>query len=960
MKKHLLLVLLLTIAALALPALAASDDTDVDMSFLTDDSPVYVTVNAPVAGYIKAAGPLYRADPDYTVSVIGQYTGAASAQLDRPKPVTLSWSAATTPPGYDGEPADSAAYTLTLTEDATGETQTFTGITGTSYDLVNLKTGVKYRWSVTGGGETVREGTFRTADNMPRLLSVDGVRNVRDIGGFTGLNQGLVYRGGKMDHPTPSSDFQITDAGRAVLADRLGVRTDLDFRSSTEVTVTSSPLDENVQWLHIPIGSYDYLLSKEYIEPFHDVFAVFADSDNYPVYMHCVGGADRTGTAAFVLEALCGVPEAILSMDFELTSFAVWGLRERTSNAQYGTNYTGLIETLKDASSAPTLAGKAEEILIDHLGLTFEEVANIRAMLKGNGVTFEQPQDLYCGGNNDVTLKGLGEHTVKDVTVNGVSVPFTLTGETVSFTPGAVGSGEIVFDDDTALAFKATELPKDYTVTYPAALQAGYITIAAEYTDIFESIKETLTVTDENGAPVAVTPFEDALTLRIPLSALESGRTYTLSVAPDGQQPTEETFTLGAPAALITLSPRTSSLKKAAGEQLTAALADPSVTPIYSVMGNTSAETRVLADGYLIIGTDETAAAVTVKAASPYEPTLCDSVSVTVLAAVDTTAGTRANPIRIGTADDFIAFANALQNGTNYSGKYLLQTADIDLAGTAFAGVESSKYFYGNYDGGGHLLNVALQSANDVNIFPHIGGSLFNLGVTGSVTVTAASSSVYTGGLARAVTGNARLINCYSTVTLSAPQRIGIAPSVYGLCENTYFGGKLVGGGKPVFTATTTSTRFVNTFFTTDCGGKQSYEGVAALEPEIAETDLAGYLNAGLRQAAEDGKGRFVVDPVAWTSTGNGYPTFARPALAVTAYADGTAVITAAEAGDVTVMIAGFDASGRLAGATVTTAALAAGVNTVRVTPVDAKTVKMFVFDSTETLKPLCAPYAVA
>ena len=39
------------------------------------------------------------------------------------------------------------------------------------------------------------------------------------------------------------------------------------------------------------------------------------------VYFHCAGGADRTGTLAFLIEALLGVSESDLSKDYELTTF---------------------------------------------------------------------------------------------------------------------------------------------------------------------------------------------------------------------------------------------------------------------------------------------------------------------------------------------------------------------------------------------------------------------------------------------------------------------------------------------------------------------------------------------------------------------------------------------------------------------------------------------------------------
>ena len=41
-----------------------------------------------------------------------------------------------------------------------------------------------------------------------------------------------------------------------------------------------------------------------------------------PVYFHCIYGADRTGTLAFLLESLLGVGENELAKDYELTSFS--------------------------------------------------------------------------------------------------------------------------------------------------------------------------------------------------------------------------------------------------------------------------------------------------------------------------------------------------------------------------------------------------------------------------------------------------------------------------------------------------------------------------------------------------------------------------------------------------------------------------------------------------------------
>lgn len=62
-------------------------------------------------------------------------------------------------------------------------------------------------------------------------------------------------------------------------------------------------------------------------------------SEGKSVYLHCVGGADRTGTLAFLIEALVGVSESDLSKDYELTSFDGSHTRRRSDPGQGNTEY---------------------------------------------------------------------------------------------------------------------------------------------------------------------------------------------------------------------------------------------------------------------------------------------------------------------------------------------------------------------------------------------------------------------------------------------------------------------------------------------------------------------------------------------------------------------------------------------------------------------------------------------
>lgn len=198
-------------------------------------------------------------------------------------------------------------------------------------DVYNLEIGRTYYWRVVqdGVGSDVR--SFSTCADAPRWIYIDGTTNVRDMGGWrtplgnkpTGkIRQGLLYRGSEMDiHKT------ITEAGITELRDHLGIKTDLDLRGEVVGKRFDSPLGIDVQFRLVPIGAYDEFFQET--APYREIFSILADPDNYPIYFHCWGGADRTGSLACLIEALCGVSDADQDLDYELTSLSVWGQRSR-------------------------------------------------------------------------------------------------------------------------------------------------------------------------------------------------------------------------------------------------------------------------------------------------------------------------------------------------------------------------------------------------------------------------------------------------------------------------------------------------------------------------------------------------------------------------------------------------------------------------------------------------------
>ena len=244
----------------------------------------------------------------------------------------------------------------------------------TTFDLYNLKTGTTYYAAVQKEG--VRSATicFQTADETPRCIFCDGLPNIRDMGGYKirggKIRQGLLYRGGETE-----AHIHPTEAGFAALRG-LGLRTEIDMRGEAVGKIAFTALEPlGVRRLLIPELPYDEMLKQENREACRAFFSVLADAQAYPVYFHCWGGADRTGSFAYLLGALLGMSHDDLIFDYEFTSLSVWGMRSR--------NYTKFLEMEEMLLTYPgrTLTKKAEYFLVNRVGVSARQIHAIRSIL---------------------------------------------------------------------------------------------------------------------------------------------------------------------------------------------------------------------------------------------------------------------------------------------------------------------------------------------------------------------------------------------------------------------------------------------------------------------------------------------------------------------------------------------------------------------------------------------------
>ena len=327
----------------------------------------------PVVPYIPAVKKYLEAGASANVS---DYGGAENQY----RAVKISWQCDSDKVAYyTVEYATKADYTDALCERVTENT---------SLELFNLYKATIYYVRVTAYGTNDEvfaraESTLETTDVGPRFMKVDGIYNVRDLGGYITQDgnrtvQGILYRGGSLT-PADIYPHNLTNAGKAYMSDVMGIKTEIDFRSIAESGGhVESPIP-GANLVYITIGGYADAFGG-YAQGYKEFFSALAVKENYPIYMHCTGGADRTGTASFLLNALLGVSELECVQDYELTTFSIYSARN-TKRGPYAKYYQDFREKL-DTYTGDTLQEKVETYLLE-IGLTQTEIDNIQAIMCG-------------------------------------------------------------------------------------------------------------------------------------------------------------------------------------------------------------------------------------------------------------------------------------------------------------------------------------------------------------------------------------------------------------------------------------------------------------------------------------------------------------------------------------------------------------------------------------------------
>lgn len=275
--------------------------------------------------------------------------------------------------------------------------------------MANLEVGEEYRWRVTGSARCTKPDcgrkcgceeskkrvvsavvTFCTEDVAPRWIELEGrVKNVRDLGGRRTadghrVRQGMAYRGQGLNDNSATGEKpgrnRLTVEDVKYMTETLGIRTDLDLRGKGETAdMSESPLGIGVSFVQHPSECYKWIFCEVGKAAMAQNFRVFCNRKNYPIYFHCIGGKDRTGTLAYVLNGVLGVDRHELETDWESTMFSAklapeiktfMAERERHLDdgfAEYGVDGDSLSRRI--------------ELYLQDCGVTAAEIAAFRAIM---------------------------------------------------------------------------------------------------------------------------------------------------------------------------------------------------------------------------------------------------------------------------------------------------------------------------------------------------------------------------------------------------------------------------------------------------------------------------------------------------------------------------------------------------------------------------------------------------
>lgn len=303
--------------------------------------------------------------------VFGKGLAVAEARredLASSKPVTLTWRTE----------KENTGYTVIYTTKQDFSDAVKVDTTEPQLILEDLFVATTYYWQVvthTANGDSYSTVfCFKTAET-PRWITVEGVYNSRDLGGYLTedgkyrIKQGMIFRGSRLD--------SITEKGTKKFLEFYKVKTDFDLRDSSDSGFTGEgPLGDKVNYINIGGVGYASSIGSR-VDAFREELLVFMDESNYPIYGHCSAGRDRCGTLMFHIGALLGMSKAQLLADYEMTYMSS---KSYAKGDTKGHDWMYAFLSGFELLEGETYSEKAVNFWLAH-GITQEQIDTLRSIM---------------------------------------------------------------------------------------------------------------------------------------------------------------------------------------------------------------------------------------------------------------------------------------------------------------------------------------------------------------------------------------------------------------------------------------------------------------------------------------------------------------------------------------------------------------------------------------------------
>ena len=196
--------------------------------------------------------------------------------------------------------------------------------------IYNMIPGEIYHWVKTS--DNTVSGNVKVMSKV-RTLYISNARNIRELGGLPvdtdgngtidGYTKyGMLFRGERLYEASAHPYTGSGDNTNILELTNLGAVFELDLRGGGEG-------QNDVRLPSRQLQSISHYRPDNNANSIRAALRLAMNSviSGNPVYFHCTYGADRTGTVAYLLEGLLGVPYENRAEDFELSTF--WGMVPR-------------------------------------------------------------------------------------------------------------------------------------------------------------------------------------------------------------------------------------------------------------------------------------------------------------------------------------------------------------------------------------------------------------------------------------------------------------------------------------------------------------------------------------------------------------------------------------------------------------------------------------------------------